>query len=94
MYEVFFYSMAVLTVSLVFVCQWYFAKGNLKLAYPLTILVTLCYIIMDIGMALYDPVLMGVLIFGFANAWTLYMCFKGMLRLREEEKRKRADDNE
>jgi len=87
MYELFFYCMAAITVTLQFVCQWYFAKGNLKVSYPLTILVYLCYIVTDIAMVMYDSVLGGVLIFSIANIWTLFMCTKGMLRLKREEKK-------
>ncbi len=86
MYVFFFYTMAVLTVSLQFVCQWYFSKGNLKVSYPLTILVYLCYIVMDVGMVMYDPALTAVLIFSLANVWTLVMCTKGIYRLRREQK--------
>ena len=91
MYELFFYVMAVITVTLQFVCQWYFAKGNLKVSYPLTILVYLCYIITDVAMVLYDSALGGVLVFSVANVWTLFMCTRGMKRLRTEEKAKNGE---
>lgn len=86
MYILFFWTTAIITVTLQFICQWYFAKGELKAAYPLTIMVYLCYIAMDIGMVLYDPVLAAVLIFSTANLWTLFMSAKGMKRLKKEEK--------
>jgi len=86
MYELFFWTMAVLTVGLQSVCQWHFGKGNLKLAYPLTILVVLCYISMDIGMVLYDETLMAVLVFSFVNLWTIAMSIKGMKRLKRLKK--------
>jgi len=94
MYVLFFYTMAVLTVSLQFVCQWYFSKGNLKASYPLTILVVLCHIVMDVGMVMYDPALAAVLIFSLASVWTLVMCTKGIYRLRREQQQEIDNKND
>lgn len=92
MFEVFFYTMAVISVTLQFVCQWYFANGDLKVSYPLTIVLTLCYIAMDIGMVMYDTALGAVLIFSIANLWTLLMCSKGMIRIKEQEKEEKEEN--
>ena len=85
MYEVLFYIIVAGTVLLQFICQWYFSKGNLSIAYPLTILVYLCYIGIDVGIVLYNPKLAAILLFSVANIWTLLMSTKGIFRLKKEK---------
>jgi hypothetical protein len=41
---------------------------------------------MDVGMVLYDEKLSAVLVFTFANLWTLLMTFKGMKKLKALKK--------
>lgn len=71
--------------------NWFLSKGKLHVSYPLIILACTCYIIIETILAFRDPVQMGIFVFNITNFWAIIMAIRGLIRLREEEKRKRQN---
>lgn len=85
--EEFFWVSSITTVGLQFVNFWYLSKGNLKVVYPLSIIVYVLYIIIETILAFNSPDQMGIMIFNAVNIWGLAMSFRGLMRLKSENVR-------
>lgn len=66
--------------------QWQVSKGNLKLGYPLLMLVYTIYIIIETILAFNDPSQISILLFDVVNMWGFLMAFRGYRRLKALEK--------
>lgn len=85
----FFTSISLLLVALVGLAEWFSSNGNLRVVYPLNALKYLGFIVLETALALNDPDQIAILIFNISNSWGLAMNIKGMLRLIEEDKKKK-----
>lgn len=75
--------LAIFVVGLQFLNHWNLSKGNLKLAYPLIILIAISNIIVDVYLTFIHPEQFGVLVYTFANIWAIWMAWKGMKRIKD-----------
>lgn len=66
--------------------QWQLSKGNLRLAYPLLLVIYFLYIVIETILAFNVPSQISILLFNIVNVWAFYMAYKGMIRLQKEEK--------
>lgn len=81
----FFWITSIILVALQFVNHWFLGKGNLKVVYPVSIVVYIMYIIVETTLALNDPTQAGILLFNLVNTWALFNAVKGYLRERDKK---------
>jgi len=67
--------------------QWQLSKGNLKLTYPLFMVVYALYMIIETILAFNDPSQISILLFNVVNIWAFVMAFRGMLRLKKSQRK-------
>lgn len=78
---------AMFCVSIQFFNNWCISKGNLKLAYPLIILLSVVNILLDIYLCYIHPDQFGILMYVVSNIWAIGMAIKGIMRLREDKRK-------
>jgi uncharacterized membrane protein len=78
---------ALFVVGLQFFNNWALSKGNLKIVYPLIIVMSICNIIIDLYLCVIHPEQIGIMVYTISNLWAMWMATKGIKRLKEENKR-------
>jgi len=79
----FFNISIILLITLQFINHWNLSKGALRIVYPLTIIIAVSNIILDLIIALYSPQLSGMILYTISNLWSIFMATKGLIRLRK-----------
>lgn len=82
---VFFWVTSILLVILQYFNHKLLGQGDLKMAYPLAIVIYTVYAIVETTLALTQPAQMGIMVFNLVNGWAVYNAFIGMRRLKREE---------
>lgn len=80
----FFTTMSIFLLLTVCIAEWFSAKGNLKIVYPLNMIKYLGFIVLETAIAINDPSQAAILLFNISNSWGLAMNIKGIARLYEE----------
>jgi len=71
-------------VPLNIIAQWQLSKGNLKLTYPLFMMVYALYMVVETILAFNDPSQISILLFNVVNLWAFVMAFRGANRLKKK----------
>ena len=81
-FALFLTTITVITVALNIALHWNISKGNLRVVYPISMVVYAGYIIVETSLALRDPEQISVLLYNITNVWALTMAIKGYRRLK------------
>lgn len=77
---------ALFVVGLQFLNNWALSKGNLKIVYPLIVVMSIFNIIIDAYLCIIHPEQVGIMVYTFSNLWAMWMATKGIKRLKKEKK--------
>lgn len=61
--------------------NWYVARGALRSSYYLGIFTSLCYIVLDVSIAIRDVSQMGVMVLIIPAVWGIFCSVVGLRRL-------------
>lgn len=84
MFAVFFTICVAITIILTIIAKWYLAKGMLRPAHCLSIVMCLVYITMNIGTAIFRPEMAATALYIFLSIYVTAMDIKGLSRLKRE----------
>jgi hypothetical protein len=81
-FALFLTTITIVTVALNIALHWNIAKGDLRVVYPISMVVYLGYIVVETSLAFRHPEQISILLYNITNIWALSMAIKGYLRLR------------
>lgn len=84
---IFILFLTLLSILLQGINHWFLSSGKLEKAYPLTIVVYICCIILETFLALRDPSQWSVILFLPLYVWVIVMALRGRARLKREQKK-------
>lgn len=79
-------TMVTLSVALSFINQWNLSRGNLKVLYPMIIVLAVLNIVIDFYVGFAHPEQLSFLLYTFGNMWAMLMATQGLARLKKEKK--------
>lgn len=59
---------------------YFYGAGNLKVAYPLAMVVFVGFIIVETALAINDPTQWAIILFNITNVWGLLNALRGYIR--------------
>jgi len=77
---------ALFVVCLQFFNNWALSNGNLKIVYPLIIIMSILNIVIDTYLCIIHPEQIGIMVYTISNLWAIWMATKGLKRLKVENK--------